>query len=261
VSAARVASRVVGILLAGGSGTRMRPLTERMNKHLIPVHMRPMIEYPLGTLLSLGVTRVLVVTGRRHMGPVVELLGSGREYGAGVDFTFKVQEEAGGIAAALALGEEFAAGRRVAVVLGDNVFDDDGLAGTAREFAAAQDDRATLFLAEVPEARAYGVATIEDGVVTGVEEKPAAPRSNLVVTGLYLYPPDVFDLVRRLEPSARGELEISEVNDAYARAGRVRHRVVRAWFDAGEPGPWMRTQRHVAEHPERFGPERFRRPE
>ncbi len=248
----------VGVLLAGGSGMRMRPLTLHTNKHLIPVHMRPMIEYPLGTLLSLGIREVLVITGREHMGRVVEVLGSGRAYGDGVDLTYKVQDEAQGIAHALGLAEAFAAGRRVAVVLGDNVFDDDSIAPVARAFAKAEPPLAVNFLARVPNPGAYGVAEVADGRVKAIVEKPEVPSSDLAVTGLYLYPPDVFERVRRLEPSARGELEITDVNNAYAAEGRLLGHEVSRWFDAGEPEPWMRAQAWVTANPARFGPGRFR---
>lgn len=248
-----------GVLLAGGSGSRMRPLTEHLNKHLIPVHLRPMIEYALGTLLGLELTEILVVTAQRHMGQIVELLGSGRRYGEGVELTYRVQDRAAGIADALRLAEPFAAGRRVAVILGDNLFDDDSLGAAAARVAAAPEAAAGVFLAEVDDPRPYGVATVEGGRVVAIHEKPRHPASRLAVTGLYLYPPDVFGRLAGLRPSARGEYEISEVNDAYAREGRLVWHPVARWFDAGEPDPWMRAQRHVAEHPARFGPERFAR--
>jgi glucose-1-phosphate thymidylyltransferase len=250
---------LTGILLAGGTGARLRPLTERVNKHLLPVYMRPMIEYALGTLLNLGLERILVVAGREHLGQVVDLLGSGERYGPRVDFTYKVQPRAAGIADAILRGHEFAAGRRVAVALGDNVFDDDGtLADAAAAFAAADRPLAVNFLARVPEAAQYGVATVQGDRILRIEEKPLHPTSDLAVTGLYLYPPDVFERAAALAPSPRGELEVTDLNNAYAAEGRLAYRVVERWFDAGEPGPWMRTQRYVEEHPERFGPERFR---
>jgi glucose-1-phosphate thymidylyltransferase len=258
VGAGTIDERLAGILLAGGAGTRMLPLTARTNKHLLPVHMRPMIEHALATLLDVGLGDVLVVTGRQHMGQVVECLGSGAQYGD-VDFTFKVQDEPRGIAHALSLAEGFAAGRRVAVMLADNFFDDDSVGEVARGFAGREDPPATVFLAEVPDARAYGVATVAEGRVVRIEEKPRRPESPLAVAGFYLYPPDVFARVRSLRPSARGELEVTDLNAAYLRAGRLAHHVVARWFDAGEPGPWMRAQRYVEEHAARFGPERYRR--
>lgn len=250
-------SDMAGVLLAGGSGRRMLPLTAHTNKHLIPVHMRPMIEYPLGTLLGFGLREILVITGREHMGRVVEVLGSGQAYGDGVDLTYKVQDEAGGIAHALALAERFVGGRKLAVVLGDNVFDDDDLRGAVDAFAAADADYALNVLAQVPNPESYGVATLEEGRITNIVEKPTSPASQCAVTGLYLYPPDVFTKVTSLAPSARGELEITDVNNMYASEGRLQGYTTTHWFDAGEPGPWMRTQSHVAEHPERFTASRF----
>jgi len=220
--------------------------------------MRPMIDYPLGTLLGAGLGDILVVTGRRHMGQIVDVLGSGAEYGDGVGFTYRVQDEARGIADALALAEPFSAGRHLAVILADNVFDDDAAPAAVRAYARAGGDDAVNVLAAVENPKAYGVARVEGDRIVEIVEKPDEPASNLAVTGLYLYPPDVFDAVRGLEPSARGELEISDVNNAYAAAGRLRHVQVTRWFDAGEPDPWMRTQQHVAAHPDRFGPARFR---
>lgn len=236
----------------------MRPLTARTNKHLIPVYMRPMIEYSLGTLLNMGLRHICVVTGRSHMGQVVDVLGSGHAYGDGVDFTYKVQDEAGGIAQALGLTEAFAAGRRLAVVLGDNVFDSDGVYEAAQAFAQADAPDAVNFLTEVADPTAYGVATVADGRIVKIIEKPKAPESNLAVTGLYLYPSDLYDKVRSIAPSDRGELEITDVNNLYVKDGRMRYQVIDDWFDAGEPSLWMRTQRYVENNPEHFGPERFR---
>lgn len=253
-----LSTRVAGILLAGGSGTRMRPLTRFANKHVLPVHMRPMIDYAVGTLLNVGLNDILVVTGRQHMGQIVDVLGSGAEYGAGVGFTYRVQDEARGIADALALARDFTAGRRVAVILGDNVFDDDDLPATVAAFAQAEPAYAANFLAHVADPRAYGVARVEGERILEIVEKPESPASNLAVTGFYLYPPEVFEMVRELEPSARGELEISDINNAYAAEGRLRHQLVEHWFDAGEPRPWMETQQYVAAHPERFPERRFR---
>lgn len=249
---------VAGILLAGGSGTRMRPLTQHRNKHLLPVHMRPMIDYALGTLLSAGLSDILVVTGRQHMGQVVDVLGSGTEYGPGVEFTYRVQEEARGIADALALARPFAAGRRLAVMLADNILDDDTPRQAISAFAEAEPPHAVNFLAEVDDPSAYGVARLQDNRIAEIHEKPATPPSKLAVTGLYLYPQDAFELIETLVPSQRGELEVSDLNNAYARAGRLDHHLVTNWFDAGEPEPWARTCRYVQDHPTHFGDDRFR---
>lgn len=236
----------------------MRPLTDHTNKHLIPVYMRPMIEYPLATLLGMGLRNILVVTGRRHMGQVVDVLGSGSKYGSGVELTYKVQDEARGIAHALGLAERFAARRRVVVMLADNFIDDDRVIEAAHAFADADDAYALNFLTEVEDPRPYGVATVEGDRIVRIVEKPAAPESNLAVTGVYCYPPDVFDKVPRLEPSRRGELEITDVNNAYLAEGRLRSMRIERWFDCGEPEPWLRTQDYVASNPERFTDARFR---
>lgn len=250
-------NQVVGVLLAGGTGSRLRPLTEHVNKHLIPVYMRPMIEYSLGTLLNMGLRQILIVTGREHMGQVVQLLGSGCDYGRGVDFTFKVQDAAGGIAQALGLAQEFAGGRKVAVMLGDNVFDDDQINGVTQAFAKSKEDYAVNFLAEVENPQAYGVATVKDDRIVKIIEKPKNTASRLAVTGLYLYPNDVFEKVATLKPSARNELEITDINNLYVREKRLHFHKVKAWYDAGEPEPWMRTQIYVSQNPKRFGPARF----
>lgn len=250
--------QMVGVLLAGGTGSRMAPLTAHTNKHLIPVYMRPMVEYALGTLLNMGLRNILVITGRHHMGRLVEVLGSGMDYGEGVQFTFKVQERAFGIAHALGLAERFAMGRRVAVMLADNLIDDDRVFEVAQSFAKADPSYAVNFLTEVDDPRAYGVATVKNGQIEKIVEKPRQPESNLAVTGLYLYPADVFDKVRRLTPSARNELEITDINNMYVGESRLRYHEVDRWFDAGEPSPWMRTQRYVQEHPDRFKKARFR---
>jgi len=247
----------VGILLAGGTGTRMQPLTKHLNKHLIPVYMRPMIEYSLGTLLNMGLRNILIVTGREHMGQIVQELGSGADYGFGVDFTFKVQEQAGGIAEALGLAENFAAGRRIAVMLGDNVFDDDDIYQVTQKCCKTDPPYAANFLAEVSNPKAYGVASVKGDKILKIVEKPEHPESNLVVTGLYLYPSDVFQKVKNLTPSARGELEITDINNFYIQENKLHYHIVKNWFDAGEPEPWIQTQIYVAEHPHRFSKERF----
>ncbi len=237
---------------------RMRPLTRHMNKHLIPVHMRPMIEYALSTLLGLGIREILVVTGRGHLGSVVEVLGSGRDYGRSVELTYKVQDDAMGIAHALGLAERFAGGRRVVAILADNLHDDESIAPVVHAWSRAEPAHAMNFLTRVEDPREYGVATVADDRVVEIVEKPEVPASDLAVTGLYLYPPDVFDKIRELEVSERGEFEVTDLNNAYIREDRLRFHVVERWFDAGEPGPWMATQRYVESHPERFPEKRFR---
>ena len=216
-----------GIILAGGTGSRMYPLTKVTNKHLLPVYDKPMIYYPLQTLIDAGIDEILIVSGRGHAGHFLELLGSGSEWG--VSFTYEIQDEAGGIAQALGLAEGFADGGDVAVILGDNIFQD-----RIREDVSGFSGGAKVFLREVPDAHRFGVAELDGNRVVCIEEKPEEPRSNLAVTGLYMYGSDVFDVIRTLKPSGRGELEITDVNNYYIREGRMGYRVLDGyWSDAG----------------------------
>ena len=250
---------LTGVLLAGGSGSRMKPLTQHMNKHLIPVYMKPMIEYALGTLFHMGLRRILVITGRDHMGQIVQRLGSGADFGKDVDFTFKVQERAGGIAEALSLAQDFVGKRKVAVMLADNIFDDSSIFSVSREFAQSSKNYAVNFLedAQDKDPRAYGVAHVHQGKIVKIVEKPKKPESNLIVTGLYLYPTCVFDKIKKLTPSERNELEITDVNNFYVDEENLHYHIVKNWFDAGEPEPWMKTQNYVMNHPNSFAEDRF----
>jgi glucose-1-phosphate thymidylyltransferase len=220
-----------GIVLAGGTGSRLFPLTKVTNKHLLPVGRRPMIYYPIEKLTGAGIEEVLIVTGTEHMGDVVGLLGSGREFGC--RFTYKVQDEAGGIAQALGLAENFAGAARVCVILGDNVFAD-SLAPAVARFSAMDGAGAHVMLRQVPDPQRFGVAEVVDGRIVGIEEKPQQPKSDLAVTGVYMYGPEVFDIVRTLKPSGRGELEISDVNQHYAHQGQLTYDMLEGWWtDAG----------------------------
>jgi len=219
-----------GIILAGGTGSRLFPLTKVTNKHLLPVGKRPMLLHPVEKLTRAGIEHILIITGTEHMGDVVGLLGSGREYGC--KFTFRVQDEAGGIAQALALAENFAGGDDICVILGDNIFEDD-LAGDVEAFSA-QDGGARVILKEVPDPGRYGVARIDGEHVAEILEKPKDPPSNMAVTGIYFYDGGVFDIIRGLEPSARGEYEITDVNNAYiARKQMTFGSFAGWWTDAG----------------------------
>lgn len=222
---------VKGVILAGGTGSRLYPLTKVTNKHLLPVGRKPMIYHPIEKLLEAGIEEILIVTGTEHMGAVVSLLGSGREFGC--RFTYKVQDEAGGIAQALGLAENFAGGDRICVILGDNVFED-SIAQAVRNFAREPRGRAHVFLKEVPDPQRFGVAEVVDGRIAAIVEKPAQPRSNLAVTGVYLYGPEVFEIIKTLRPSARNELEISEVNQDYVTREALGFAVLSGWWtDAG----------------------------
>ena len=189
-----------------------------------------MIYYPIEKLTSIGIDQILIVTGIEHMGDVVSLLGSGREFGC--RFTYKVQDEAGGIAQALGLAEDFSNDNPVAVILGDNIFQAN-LKSYADNFIS-QKTGARMLLKQVPNPQRFGVAEISDGKITNIEEKPKKPRSDYIITGIYFYDNAVFDIIRTLKPSARGELEISDVNNAYIAKGRLMYDILDGWWtDAG----------------------------
>ncbi len=219
-----------GIVLAGGSGSRLFPLTKVTNKHLLPIGKCPMIFYPLAKLKEAGITEQLIVTGKEHMGDVVSLLGSGSELG--LDLTFRVQDQAGGIAQALGLGENFANGDKVVVLLGDNVFED--RIGDYVEKFNKQPHGAKIILKQVPDPERYGVAEVDGNTVLSIEEKPTNPKSNYCVTGIYMYDSDVFDIVKTLKPSGRGELEVTDINNAYVRNRNLTSASLSGWWtDAG----------------------------
>ena len=219
-----------GIVLAGGTGSRLFPLTKVTNKHLLPVGLAPMIWHPIWKLKEAGIEEILVVTGTDHMGDVVGLLGSGKDFGC--RFTYKVQDEAGGIAQALALGENFAHGHPLCVILGDNIFED-SLAKDAAVFRD-QERGARILLKAVPDPHRFGVAHVSGQRVLGIEEKPRIPKSDLAVTGIYFYDGHVFDIIRDIKPSARGEMEITDVNNAYIQRGELSFGTFDGWWtDAG----------------------------
>jgi len=220
-----------GVILAGGHATRMRPVTKSTNKHLLPIGRRAMIEYPLHVLKMCGIKEILVVTGAGHVGDIVNYLGSGKEYG--VNFTYKVQDEAGGVAQALSLAEHFSQGSKLMVVLGDNIMRDNFKKEV--ENFAKRDKGAHIFLKQVKgDITRYGVAEVKGNKVVSIEEKPKHPKSNYVVTGTYLYDSDVFDAIKKLKPSARGEYEITDVNNAYVKKGLMTFSVIKGpWTDAG----------------------------
>lgn len=219
-----------GVVLAGGTGSRLMPLTKVTNKHLLPIGQKPMIYYPIEKLTSIGVEQILIVTGVEHMGDVVGLLGSGREFNC--HFTYRVQDEAGGIAEALGLAENFAQGQPVAVILGDNIFRAN-LKDYADKFIA-QKAGARVLLKQVESPQRFGVAEIADGKVINIEEKPKKPKSDYIITGIYFYDATVFDIIRILKPSGRGELEISDVNSAYIAKKQLAYDILEGWWtDAG----------------------------
>jgi len=216
-----------GIILAGGTGSRLYPLTKVTNKHLLAVYDKPMIYYPLQTLIDAGISDIMIVSGRGHAGHFLELLGSGSEFG--VRLTYEIQDEAGGIAQALGLAEGFANEEEVTVILGDNIFQN-SIGEDVRSFI----EGGRIFLKEVPDARRFGVAELDGDRLIGIEEKPEMPKSNYVVTGLYMYDAEVFDVISMLKPSARGELEITDVNNYYIEQERMGYKVLDGyWSDAG----------------------------
>jgi glucose-1-phosphate thymidylyltransferase len=219
-----------GVILAGGKGTRLGELTKVTNKHLLPVGAIPMVYHPLKKMVGSGIRDILLVSGTEHMGDFVELLGSGREHNC--TLTYRVQDEAGGIAQALGLAELFCQGVRSLVILGDNIFQD-----PLRELVAAAEskpDHAWVMLKQVSDPQRYGVAELKGDAVIGLEEKPKQPKSDHAVAGIYLYPADVFGYIKTLRPSARGELEITDVNKHYLQQGRLSYRTLQGyWTDAG----------------------------
>lgn len=219
-----------GVILAGGTGSRLRPLTSVANKHLLPIYNKPMIEYPIGTLKTFGVTEILIVTGGEYIGRFAELLGDGAKYGC--EFTFKVQTKALGIADALRSAESFVDGRDVLVCLGDNIFDNEKL----KDIDFTWDDgNAYVFGKAVHDPQRFGVPKFHrDGSLKIIEEKPHNPGSSYAITGLYKYPAEVFNVIKLLEPSNRGEYEITDVNNAFLQSGKLKFQELKGfWSDAG----------------------------
>lgn len=231
-----------GVILAGGTGSRLYPLTKVTNKHLLPVYDKPMICYPLEKLIGAGIEEIMIVSGRGHVGHFLELLGSGSELG--VSITYEIQEGAGGIAQALGLARKWAGTENLAVILGDNIFQDN-----FREDVESFDGGAKVFLKEVSDPQRFGVAEVNGSRILSIEEKPQAPKSNLAVTGLYLYDARVFEIIGSLRPSGRGELEITDVNNAYVRNGEMQYSVLSGfWSDAGTFDSLMRASVMVQRH-------------
>lgn len=232
-----------GILLAGGNGRRLNPLTDITNKHLLAVYDRPMILYPLQSLVDAGIDEVLIITGKEYAGGFLKLLGSGKDYGCRI--WYEIQEEAGGIAQALGLGEKFVENENVAVILGDNIFEDP-FKPFVEEFEGQQGAR--VFLKKAPDASRFGVPVFKDEKIIKIEEKPEKPQSDYAVTGFYMYDSKVFQVIKDLKPSARGELEITDVNNYYIENGLLKpHFVEGSWTDAGTFESLYRANR-IARH-------------
>ena len=234
-----------GIVLAGGLGSRLRPLTKVTNKHLLPIYDRPMIYYPLQTLCSAGITEIMIVTGGNNAGDFLKLLGNGRDFGL-PHIAYTYQEGEGGIADALKLCEHFASGDSVVVILGDNIIQN-SIAGYVQRFAQQQSG-CRLLLKEVDDPERFGVPEFAGQRIIAIEEKPKIPKSNYAVTGIYMYDKRVFDYARDLKPSARGELEITDVNNAYIAAGDCYYDVLDGWWtDAGQFESLYRATQLIAE--------------
>ncbi|RMD64708.1 MAG: spore coat protein [Planctomycetota bacterium] len=220
-----------GVILAGGLGTRLRPLTKITNKHLLPVYDRPMIYYPIQCLLNAGIDEILLVTGGDHAGDFLRLLGNGKALGVR-ELHYTYQEGEGGIADALSLAEDFADGQRICVILGDNIVER-SIRRPVEAFRS-QPSGARILLKEVPDPQRFGVARLEGGRIIEIVEKPTDPPSNLAVTGIYMYDKDVFRFIQGLSPSDRGELEITDVNNMYLARGDLAYDVLEGWWtDAG----------------------------
>ncbi len=233
-----------GIVLAGGTGSRLYPLTRVTNKHLLPVGRYPMIFHPIMRLRRAGIVRIAVVTSPEHMGDVVNLLGSGTRMG--VDLTYRVQDEPGGIAQAIGLCQNFTGSDPFCVALGDNILAGDFLedASVFSEIFSREKNAARVLLKEVPDPERYGVPRFEAGRIAEVIEKPASPPSDYSVIGIYFFDPGVYGIIRALDPSERGELEISDVISAYAERGNLSHGVLEGWWgDAGTLEGWHEANR------------------
>jgi glucose-1-phosphate thymidylyltransferase len=234
-----------GVILAGGLGTRLLPLTRVTNKHLLPVHNKPMIYYPIQCLVNAGIEEIMIVTGGNDAGDFLRLLGNGSDFGLH-DLHYTYQEGEGGIADALRLAEHFVAGDKIVVVLGDNIIERNIRKAVGDFFGQRQG--AKVLLKEVPDPERFGVAEVDDGRLIGIEEKPTQPKSNLAVTGIYMYDRDVFEIIKTLKPSGRGELEITDVNNAYIQRGTMTYDVLDGWWtDAGTFESLDRAWRLVAE--------------
>jgi len=220
-----------GVVLAGGLGTRLHPLTKVTNKHLLPIYDKPMIYYPIEALTNAGIKEIMVVTGGNNAGDFLRLLGNGKGFGLS-RIHYAYQEGEGGIAEALGLAESFAEGRPICVVLGDNIIEKNII--QAVDEYRQQGGGARIMLKEVPDPERFGVAVFEGDRITAIEEKPKNPRSSYAVIGIYMYDSRVFDIIHGLSPSERGELEITDVNNGYIRAGTMQWSVLDGWWtDAG----------------------------
>ena len=234
-----------GIILAGGLGTRLHPLTKITNKHLLPVYRKPMIYYPIECLINSGIEDIMIVTGGNNAGDFLKLLGNGREFGL-KDINYTYQEGEGGIAAALSLTEHFVGKDKMVVILGDNIIENNIKQAVSNY--AGQKDGAKIILKEVPDPERFGVPELKNGRITGIEEKPKKPKSSYAVIGIYMYDSYVFDIIKTLKPSGRGELEITDVNNAYLKKGNLTYDILEGWWtDAGTFDSLLNASKLVSE--------------
>jgi glucose-1-phosphate thymidylyltransferase len=234
-----------GVVLAGGTGSRLNPLTRVTNKHLLPIYDKPMVYYPIQTLVNAGIQEILLVTGGKNAGDFLRLLGNGRDFGL-KHLNYTYQEGEGGIAEALGLAEFFAGGGPICVILGDNIIENNIC--HAVETFKKQKEGAKILLKEVPDAQRFGVAEISENRVVSIEEKPRVSKSNFAVVGIYLYDATVFQKIRRLKPSGRGELEITDVNNFFIEEGKLTFEILEGWWtDAGTFESLLRANTLVAE--------------
>ncbi|MBU1472990.1 NTP transferase domain-containing protein [Patescibacteria group bacterium] len=239
-----------GVILAGGLGTRLHPLTLITNKHLLPIYNKPMILYPLETLRQSGLKEIMIVCGKEHGGDFMNFLGSGKEYG--VKFSFALQDGPGGIAEALGLAENFADKGKIAVILGDNLFEE-SFSEEVEKFKSQ--DGAKVFVKEVNDPGRFGVAEVKGDRIVSIEEKPHKPKSNYAVTGFYLYNFDVFNKIKRLKPSERGELEITDVHTMYIQEGNLSYAFIDSfWSDAGTFESLLTASNRAAERMKNSNP-------
>jgi glucose-1-phosphate thymidylyltransferase len=234
-----------GVILAGGLGTRLYPLTKVTNKHLLPVHDKPMIYFPIQTLINAGIDDILIVTGGNNAGDFLRLLGNGKEFGLKhINYTY--QEGEGGIAEALRLAEFFASGEKICVVLGDNIIEKN--IRKAVDNFRRQKEGAKILLKEVPDPQRFGVAELKGDRIVRIEEKPKKPKSQYAVIGIYLFDQEVFNIIKTLKPSDRGELEITDVNNAYIENGLMTWDILEGWWtDAGTFESLLRANQLVAQ--------------
>lgn len=245
--------KLKGVILAGGTGSRLMPLTKSVNKHLLPVGGKPMLQHCVEKMRQVGIDEIMVVTGGEHLGGIAEFLGSGKDYGC--EFHYRVQDGPGGIAQALGLCKSFVGYSNVFVLLGDNIFEEDASNFACRYLSMVQKTgrciSAMVVLKPVEDPERFGVAVIAEkgirkGELVGIMEKPKKPKSNLAVTGLYFYGPEVFRIIEKLKPSDRGELEITDVNNWYVRNGKMGHIVMNGWWtDAGTHESYRRANQLV----------------